>query len=165
MNELSVSDLNRQIKSLLESHFSLLFVSGEISNLVIHTSGHIYFSLKDDDSSVRCVLFKGNAQKLKFKLENGQKVILECGLSVYAPRGEYQLMVSSVTPSGKGSLALALEQLKKALRKRLLRQRDKKEPAEISEKSRINYIGHRRRHSRYAKSRRKKVAPDKIYAL
>lgn len=115
MNELSVSDLNRQIKSLLESHFSLLFVSGEISNLVIHTSGHIYFSLKDDDSSVRCVLFKGNAQKLKFKLENGQKVILECGLSVYAPRGEYQLMVSSVTPSGKGSLALALEQLKKKL--------------------------------------------------
>lgn len=115
MNELSVSDLNRQIKSLLESHFSLLYVSGEISNLVIHTSGHIYFSLKDQDSSVRCVLFKGNAQKLKFKLENGQKVVLECGLSVYAPRGEYQLMVSSVTPSGKGSLALALEQLKKKL--------------------------------------------------
>jgi len=115
MNELSVSDLNRQIKSILESHFSLLFVSGEISNLVSHTSGHIYFSLKDDESSVRCVLFKGNASKLKFKLENGQKVILECGLSVYAPRGEYQLMVSSVTPSGKGSLAVALEQLKKKL--------------------------------------------------
>lgn len=115
MNELSVSDLNRQIKSILESHFSLLFVSGEISNLVSHTSGHIYFSLKDDESSVRCVLFKGNASKLKFGLENGQKVILECGLSVYAPRGEYQLMVSSVTPSGKGSLAVALEQLKKKL--------------------------------------------------
>ncbi len=115
MNELSVSDLNRQIKSILESHFSLLFVSGEISNLVSHTSGHFYFSLKDDESSVRCVLFKGNASKLKFKLENGQKVILEAGLSVYAPRGEYQLMVSSVTPSGKGSLAVALEQLKKKL--------------------------------------------------
>jgi len=115
MNELTVSDLNRQIKSILESHFSLLFVSGEISNLVAHTSGHIYFSLKDDESSVRCVLFKGNASKLKFKLENGQKVILEAGLSVYAPRGEYQLMVSSVTPSGKGSLAVALEQLKKKL--------------------------------------------------
>jgi len=115
MNELSVSDLNRQIKSILESHFSLLFVSGEISNLVTHTSGHIYFSLKDDESSVRCVFFKGNASRLKFKLENGQKVILECGLSVYAPRGEYQLMVSSVTPSGKGSLAVALEQLKKKL--------------------------------------------------
>jgi exodeoxyribonuclease VII large subunit len=115
MNELSVSDLNRQIKSILESHFSLLFVSGEISNLVSHTSGHIYFSLKDEESSVRCVLFKGNASKLKFRLENGQKVILGCGLSVYAPRGEYQLMVSSVTPSGKGSLAVALEQLKKKL--------------------------------------------------
>lgn len=115
MNELTVSELNRQIKSILESHFSLLFVSGEISNLVSHTSGHIYFSLKDDESSIRCVLFKGNASRLKFKLENGQKVILEAGLSVYAPRGEYQLMVSSVTPSGKGSLAVALEQLKKKL--------------------------------------------------
>jgi exodeoxyribonuclease VII large subunit len=115
MNQLSVSQLNRQIKSLLESHFTTLFVEGEISNLVSHTSGHIYFSLKDEESNVRCVLFKGNASRLKFRLENGQKVILECGLSVYAPRGEYQLMVSSVTPSGKGSLAVALEQLKKKL--------------------------------------------------
>ncbi|MCI4400343.1 MAG: exodeoxyribonuclease VII large subunit, partial [Campylobacteraceae bacterium] len=96
MTKLTVGELNRQIKSVLESHFSLLYVSGEISNLVIHTSGHIYFSLKDSESSIRAVLFKGNAQKLKFKLENGQKVILECGLSVYPPRGEYQLMVSSV---------------------------------------------------------------------
>jgi exodeoxyribonuclease VII large subunit len=115
MTKLTVGELNRQIKSVLESHFSLLYVSGEISNLVIHTSGHIYFSLKDSESSIRAVLFKGNAQKLKFKLENGQKVILECGLSVYPPRGEYQLMVSSVTPDGQGSLAVALEQLKKKL--------------------------------------------------
>lgn len=115
MTKLTVGELNRQIKSVLESHFSLLFVSGEISNLVAHTSGHIYFSLKDSESSIRAVLFKGNAQKLKFKLENGQKVILECGLSVYPPRGEYQLMVSSVTPDGQGSLAVALEQLKKKL--------------------------------------------------
>jgi exodeoxyribonuclease VII large subunit len=115
MTHVTVSQLNRQIKSLLESHFTTLFVEGEISNLVSHTSGHIYFSLKDEESAVRCVLFKGNASKLKFRLENGQKVILEAGISVYAPRGEYQLMVSSVTPSGKGSLAVALEQLKKKL--------------------------------------------------
>ncbi len=115
MRELSVSELNRQIKTILESHFLSLFVTGEISNLVSHTSGHVYFSLKDEESSIRCVLFKGNASKLKFRLENGQKVILGCGLSVYAPRGEYQLMVSTVAPSGKGSLALALEQLKKKL--------------------------------------------------
>ncbi len=115
MRELSVSELNRQIKTILESHFLSLFVTGEISNLVSHTSGHVYFSLKDEEGSIRCVLFKGNASKLKFRLENGQKVILGCGLSVYAPRGEYQLMVSTVAPSGKGSLALALEQLKKKL--------------------------------------------------
>lgn len=115
MTKLTVGELNRQIKSVLESHFLLLYVSGEISNLVIHTSGHIYFSLKDSESSIRAVLFKGNAQKLKFKLENGQKVILECALSVYPPRGEYQLIVSSVTPDGQGSLAVALEQLKKKL--------------------------------------------------
>lgn len=115
MTELTVSELNRQIKTILESHFLSLFVTGEISNLVSHTSGHVYFSLKDEESSIRCVLFKGNASKLKFRLENGQKVILGCGLSVYAPRGEYQLMVSTVAPSGKGSLAVALEQLKKKL--------------------------------------------------
>lgn len=115
MTKLTVGELNRQIKTVLESHFSLLYICGEISNLVVHTSGHIYFSLKDSESTIRAVLFKGNAQKLKFKLENGQKVILECGLSVYQPRGEYQLMVSSVTPDGQGSLAVALEQLKKKL--------------------------------------------------
>lgn len=115
MTELTVTQLNIQIKAALESHFSTLTVAGEISNLVSHTSGHIYFSLKDEESSVRCVLFKGNAAKLKFKLQNGQKVTLEAGLSVYAPRGEYQLIVSSVALGGKGSLFAALEELKKKL--------------------------------------------------
>ena len=115
MTPVKVGELNRQIKGLLESHFTYLSVEGEISNLTVHTSGHIYFSLKDDEGSIRCVMFKGNASKLKFRLENGLKVVLDCGLTVYPPRGEYQLTVSSVSPAGKGSLALALEQLKQKL--------------------------------------------------
>lgn len=115
MTPVKVGELNRQIKGLLESHFTYLSVEGEISNLTIHTSGHVYFSLKDDEGSIRCVMFKGNAAKLKFRLENGLKVVLDCGLTVYPPRGEYQLTVSSVSPAGKGSLALALEQLKQKL--------------------------------------------------
>ena len=74
MNPISVTTLNTQIKSLLETTFMQVFVSGEISNLVIHSSGHIYFSIKDDNSTISCVMFKGNTKYLKFELENGQKV-------------------------------------------------------------------------------------------
>ncbi|QOG12748.1 exodeoxyribonuclease VII large subunit [Arcobacter sp. FWKO B] len=113
LDPLSVSQLNNQIKSLLESTFISVFVEGEISNLTTHSSGHIYFSIKDKDSNISCVMFKGNTYSLKFKLEVGQKVTINGAISVYTPRGSYQLICSKIEPSGIGSLALAYEQLKK----------------------------------------------------
>ena len=111
----TVSTLNIQIKSLLETTFSFVYVEGEISNLTYHNSGHIYFSLKDESSTVSCVMFKGNSRYLKFRLEVGQKVILSGSVTVYAPRGNYQLLATKIEPSGVGALALAYEQLKKKL--------------------------------------------------
>ena len=115
MNAISVSVLNTQIKSLLETTFMQVCVSGEISNLTFHSSGHIYFSIKDESSTISCVMFKGNAQYLKFRLENGQKVQIIANITVYVPRGNYQLLCTKIEPEGIGSLALAYEQLKAKL--------------------------------------------------
>ncbi len=112
---ISVSTLNVQIKSLLETTFSFVYVEGEISNLTYHNSGHIYFSIKDDKSTISCVMFKGNTRYLKFRLEVGQKVTISGSVTVYAPRGNYQLLATKIEPSGVGALALAYEQLKKKL--------------------------------------------------
>lgn len=115
MHILSVSSLNEQIKSLLEQSFSRVMVEGELSRITVHGSGHIYFSIKDEDSTIKAVMFKGNASKLKFRLEEGLKVTIDAALSVYKPRGEYQLNCFNIEPSGYGALALAYEQLKKDL--------------------------------------------------
>ena len=114
-NALSVSELNNQIKALLETTFSSIYVQGEISNLTHHSSGHIYFSIKDESSTISCVMFKGNAQYLKFRLEVGQKINIIGALTVYAPRGNYQLLCQKIEPFGVGELALAYEQLKTKL--------------------------------------------------
>lgn len=115
MNILSVDGLNEQIKNLLETTFIRTFVEGELSRVTYHNSGHVYFTLKDASSSISCVMFRGNASKLKFRLEEGVKVVLEAAITVYKPRGQYQLNVISAEPSGQGALALAFEQLKSKL--------------------------------------------------
>ena len=115
MHTLSVSSLNEQIQSLLESSFTRVLVEGELSRITFHNSGHIYFTLKDASSAISCVMFRGNASKLKFRLEEGIKVILDGAISVYKPRGSYQVNCFSIEPSGQGALALAYEQLKEKL--------------------------------------------------
>lgn len=116
MNQaISVSTLNNQIKSLLETTFLGVYVEGEISNLTYHNSGHIYFSIKDQHSTLSCVMFRGNAQHLKFRLEVGMKINISGSITAYVPRGNYQLLCNKIEPSGQGSLALAYEQLKKKL--------------------------------------------------
>lgn len=115
MNILTVDGLNEQIKNLLETTFIRTFVEGELSRVTYHNSGHVYFTLKDADSSISCVMFKGNAARLKFRLEEGLKVIIEGAVTVYKPRGSYQLNCVSIEPSGHGALALAFEQLKAKL--------------------------------------------------
>lgn len=112
---ISVSSLNAQIKSLLETTFIQVYVEGEVSNLTYHNSGHIYFSVKDKSSTISCVMFRGNAKYLKFQLEVGQKIVITGNLTVYAPRGNYQLLCNKIEPSGQGALALAFEQLKNKL--------------------------------------------------
>lgn len=112
---LSVNDLNHQIKGILEETFLSVCVEGEISNLVIHTSGHIYFTLKDSLSSIKCVLFRGNAQYLDFKPQNGQKIIALGGLSVYPPRGDYQILCKKLISNAMGDMFQAYEALKKKL--------------------------------------------------
>jgi exodeoxyribonuclease VII large subunit len=112
---ISVSTLNEQIKGILETTFSTVYVEGEISNLTYHNSGHIYFSVKDNKSTISCVMFKGNAQYLKFRLEVGAKIVITGNLTVYTPRGNYQLLCQKIEPSGVGALALAYEQLKTKL--------------------------------------------------
>ncbi|MAC84436.1 MAG: exodeoxyribonuclease VII large subunit [Arcobacter sp.] len=112
---ISVSTLNSQIKSLLETTFIQVYVEGEVSNLTYHNSGHIYFSVKDQNSTISCVMFRGNTKYLKFQLEVGQKIVITGNITVYAPRGNYQLLCNKIQPAGQGALALAYEQLKAKL--------------------------------------------------
>ncbi len=112
---ITVSELNNQIKSLLESTFLSIVVKGEISRVTYHSSGHLYFTLKDTSSAISCIMFRGNNQKLKFRVEEGMGVVIYGAISVYSPRGSYQINCINLEPLGNGALALAYEQLKKKL--------------------------------------------------
>jgi exodeoxyribonuclease VII large subunit len=92
-----------------------ILVEGEVSSVTYHNSGHVYFSIKDQNSSIKCVMFRSNASRMKFRLERGQHVIVNGSISVYTPRGEYQLLTVSIEPFGRGALELAYEQLKEKL--------------------------------------------------
>jgi len=111
----TVSSLSREIRERLESHFSLVWVSGEVSNLRQPLSGHYYFTLKDAGAQLRAVLFKGNHQHLRFKPQEGSQFLCRGRLTVYEPRGEYQLVVDYLEPLGLGALAQAFEALKTRL--------------------------------------------------
>lgn len=115
---LSVSDLTQSIKRNLESKFSFVRVKGEISNLKRQSSGHIYFTLKDAGAQISAVLFQGNAKSLTQMPKDGDQVILDGELSVYAPRGNYQLIVRKIEFDGIGALLLKMHQLKEELQKR-----------------------------------------------
>ncbi len=115
MKPISVTQLNNQIKSILESHFQIVLVEGEVSKAVYHSSGHLYFTIKDEKSSLNCAMWRGNLSKLKFKLKPGEKVLVYGAINLYVPRGEYKLIAQSIEPSGIGALQLAYEQLKKEL--------------------------------------------------
>ena len=113
----SVSEANNFIKALLDRVPQLqeIFVRGEISNYKLYPSGHHYFTLKDAEGAMRCVLFKGNALRLRFRPENGMKVIAFGRISVFPRDGAYQLYVSELSPEGAGDLHIAFEQLKAQL--------------------------------------------------
>ena len=112
---ISVSELTSKLKDLIESNFSNIWIQGEISNFKHHSSGHMYFTLKDQGAELRCVMFRGFNQGIHFKPEDGMDVILKGKITVYEPRGQYQLMVQNMEPAGIGTLFLAFEALKKQL--------------------------------------------------
>lgn len=111
----TVSRLNHEVRTLLEGSFPLLWVEGEISNLARPASGHIYFSLKDQNAQVRCAMFKGANRALGFTPANGQQVLARARVGLYEGRGEYQLIVEAMEESGAGALRRAFEQLKNRL--------------------------------------------------
>ncbi len=112
---LSVSELTKDLKEVLENVFSRVAVLGEISNLRQPSSGHIYFSLKDELAQIRCVFFRNSAARLKFKLSDGMQVVLRGRVGIYERDGQYQLYVDTAEPQGRGALQLAFEQLKARL--------------------------------------------------
>ena len=126
----TVSQINEYIKNLIEDEVMLrdVLVSAEISNFKRHSSGHLYFTLKDASSEIRAVMFRAHASKVRFKLENGQRVIVRARVGVYEQAGTYQLYVSSITPEGIGDLHLAFEQLKSKLYEKGLFDESHKKP-------------------------------------
>jgi len=124
----TVSEITAGVKACLESEFSEISVEGEISNLAAAASGHLYFGLKDKGAQMRCVCFRGKARFLKFQAEDGLQVVASGNLSVYEPRGDYQLIVDFMEPKGFGSLQLAFEQLKARLQAAGLFDAQRKKP-------------------------------------
>ncbi|GIX36300.1 MAG: exodeoxyribonuclease 7 large subunit [Lysobacteraceae bacterium] len=125
---LSPSQLNTLARSLLEESFPLVEVRGEISNLARPASGHLYFTLKDPHAQVRCALFRPRSQWLRFRPENGMDVVVRGKLSLYEPRGDYQLLLDHVEPAGEGALRIAFEALKARLEAEGLFALERKKP-------------------------------------
>lgn len=112
---LSVSQLNSEVRSLLETNFPLLWVEGEISNLARPASGHWYFTLKDARAQVRCAMFRMRSQLVNFPIENGMQVLLRANIGLYEARGDFQLIVEHMEPAGDGALRRAFDELKAKL--------------------------------------------------
>ncbi|MBW2637570.1 MAG: exodeoxyribonuclease VII large subunit, partial [Deltaproteobacteria bacterium] len=114
-NILTVTELTANIKALLETSFGLLWVTGEVSNLRRPASGHVYFTLKDEASQIRAVIFRPAVAKIGFALEDGMEIVCRGRLNVYHLRGEYQIVIDAAEPRGVGALQMAFEQLKRRL--------------------------------------------------
>jgi exodeoxyribonuclease VII large subunit len=114
---LSVSELTQAVKGLVEDAFPLVWVGGEVSNLATPSSGHLYLTLKDSGAQMRAVMWRSAATRLRFALQDGLQVIARGRISVYAPRGDYQLVIEELQPKGLGALELALRQLREKLQR------------------------------------------------
>lgn len=128
---LTVSRLTALIRGVLEENFDHVWVEGEVSNLAMPSSGHLYFTLKDSGAQVRCIMFRASARALKFRIQNGMGLVLRGRLTVYDQRGEYQLVVEYMEPQGIGALQLAFSQLKERLAKEGLFDESRKKPLPV----------------------------------
>ena len=111
----TISELNRRVRQLLETHLPSLWVEGEISNFACPASGHWYLSLKDSSAQVRCAMFRGANQRVTFRPQNGNQVLVRCRVGLYEGRGDYQLIIEHMEEAGFGALQRQFEQLKKQL--------------------------------------------------
>ncbi|MBI3995675.1 MAG: exodeoxyribonuclease VII large subunit, partial [Nitrospirae bacterium] len=127
----SVSALTRLIKHQLESRFTDVWVEGEISNLKIPNSGHLYFTLKDENAQLRAVIFRSSVRALKFSPKEGQQILCRGRVTVYEPRGDYQIVIDTLEPRGIGALQAAFEQLKERLQKEGLFDAARKKPLPV----------------------------------
>ena len=118
---------NMLTKKLLENQFKGVSVLGEISNIARPSSGHIYFTLKDEDGAIRCAMFRSQNLRLNFEPQNGDQCVLKGQISLYAPRGDYQLIVSSMQPAGAGNLMHQFEELKKKLEDKYKKEKERKQ--------------------------------------
>ncbi|WP_028671688.1 exodeoxyribonuclease VII large subunit [Saccharospirillum impatiens] len=125
---LSVSQLNRQVKFLLETQYPAIPVTGELSNVSRPASGHVYFTLKDQGAQIRCALFKSVLARSAYKPKEGDQVLLRGKLSLYEGRGDYQIIVSSIQPEGEGALQAAFFKLKEKLEREGLFAAEHKQP-------------------------------------
>lgn len=111
----TVSRLNSEVRLLLENEMGIVWLVGEISNLTVPVSGHWYLTLKDSRAQVKCAMFKGNNRRVTFKPQNGKQVLVKARLSLYEPRGDYQIIIESMQPEGDGRLQQEFDQLKMSL--------------------------------------------------
>ncbi|HMF56866.1 MAG TPA: exodeoxyribonuclease VII large subunit, partial [Pyrinomonadaceae bacterium] len=128
---LSVTELNAQVRASLESRFRSVWVEGEISNFKIAASGHWYFTIKDEFSQLRASCFRGTNRAIRFRPSDGLQVRARGRLTVYEPRGDYELMVEGLDPVGAGALRVAFEQLRERLAAEGLFDEDRKRPLPI----------------------------------
>jgi exodeoxyribonuclease VII large subunit len=125
---LTVSEITTRVRKLLESNFGVVWVSGEIANLRLQSSGHAYFTLKDSSAQIQCVLFRSDGAAFRHLLADGKKVLVHAELTVYEPRGQYQLRVVGVESQGQGALQEAFERLKLKLQSEGLFAPERKRP-------------------------------------
>ena len=154
---ISVSELTTQIRATLENRFMGVWVEGEVSNFRAHNSGHWYFTLKDEFAQVRAACYRSSNQRIRFRLEDGMQVRARGRLSVYEPKGEYQLIADSLEPVGAGALQLAFEQTKARLQAEgLFAETIARFETDYDE---LRQLRHRRLFSERASHRRRSPAP------
>jgi len=128
---LSISDLNRQVRRILEEGFRWIWVRGEVSNFLEARSGHWYFNLKDHKARLRCVMFRNHNQRIRIRLKDGLSTIVQGRVSLYEPRGDFQLQAEYIEPVGEGLLRLAYEQLRQRLEREGLFNSEHKRPLPV----------------------------------
>ena len=165
---LSVSQLNRYVKSIIEQDYNLqtVFVQGEISNFTNHyRTGHYYMTIKDEYSSIRAVMFKSANSRLRFMPENSMNVIIKGRVSVFERDGQYQLYIDDMQPDGAGALSLAFEQLKNKLAAEGLFDESRKRPIPASREGRRGHVAHGRGDKRYNQCHFKAFPRRRAYPL